>query len=108
MFIVVYLFTHSLGITLLFFGFIGVILLIISASQEEEERIRALKLADVDNMNGVAFEEYVGKLLEYQGFSARVTPSTNDKGVDIIATKGDLKYAIQVKRYRSAISRRVC
>jgi HJR/Mrr/RecB family endonuclease len=107
-FIVVYLFTHSLGITLLFFGFISVILLIISASQkaDKEELVRALKLADVDNMGGVAFEKYVRKLLEHQGFSARVTPSTNDKGVDIVATKGDLKYAIQVKRYRSAISRR--
>ena len=109
LFIVAYLFSPTLAIILLFFGFIGVILLVVSASQKEkkeEERIRALKLADVDNMDGAAFEKYIGKLLGHQGFSIGFTPSTDDKGVDIVATKGDLKYAIQVKRSRSAISRR--
>jgi len=77
-----------------------------SRIMEEEKRVQALKLSDIDYMEGSDFEYYTGKLLTHRGFEVEVTPSTNDLGVDIIAQKGDLNYAIQVKRKSSPVSRR--
>jgi Holliday junction resolvase-like predicted endonuclease len=69
------------------------------------KRLRALKLADVDNMPGHQFEHYVAALLEHQGFRTTVTKGSGDFGVDVIARKGDLKYAVQTKRYNTGVSR---
>lgn len=71
----------------------------------ERRRMRALKLADVDSMSGHHFEHYVAALLEHQGFETTVTKGSGDLGVDVIATKGDLRYAVQTKRYTGAIPR---
>lgn len=69
------------------------------------DRFRNLHLADVDNMPGHAFEEYVAHLLRHQGFQATVTPKSGDLGVDVIARQGNLSYAVQCKRYSSTLSR---
>jgi len=74
--------------------------------RKENTDIREKELSDIDNMDGVAFERYIGNLLEHKGFSVEYTPVTDDKGVDIIATRDGIRYAIQIKRYSSAISRR--
>jgi HJR/Mrr/RecB family endonuclease len=73
---------------------------------EEEKRIRALELADVDNMGGIEFEHYASKLLTNREFRVEVTQPSGDLGVDIIAEKDGLKYAIQVKRQTNPVSRR--
>ncbi|HEY4761585.1 MAG TPA: restriction endonuclease [Thermoguttaceae bacterium] len=73
---------------------------------ERERRLRALRLADVDNMAGIDFEHYVCRLLVYRGFTANVTRSSGDLGVDIVAQRNFQKYAIQVKRHRKGVSRR--
>lgn len=59
---------------------------------------RAVRLADVDRMNGHDFERFVAVLLESQGFRVSVTPGSRDFGVDIVARKGRIAYAVQVKR----------
>lgn len=67
---------------------------------------RAIKISDVDNMEGVRFEQYIGHLLQYRGFSVAVTKASGDLGADIVARKGWSKYAIQVKRHDGHVSRR--
>lgn len=90
------------------FGAIVVLIIagLIAKAIAEEKRVRALKLADVDNMSGTDFEHYVGKLLAHQGFRTKVTKASGDFGVDIIAKKDDVNYAVQVKRYSNSVSRR--
>lgn len=57
-----------------------------------------------NNMDGFEFEKYAGDLLKSNGFSkVEVTQSSNDYGVDIIAFKDDIKYAIQCKKYSSPV-----
>lgn len=73
---------------------------------EQERRVRALQLSDVDNMTGHQFEHYVSKLLAHQGFTTQVTVASGDLGVDVLAHKATTKYAIQVKRQAQNVSRR--
>ncbi len=72
---------------------------------QRERRLHALRIADIDNMPGREFEYYVKRLLEAQGYRASVTPASGDLGADVIASKGDLKYAVQVKRYSTGVPR---
>lgn len=56
----------------------------------------------VDNMNGHAFESYCASILKKIGFTnVSVTPGSGDQGVDVIATKDGVRYAIQCKCYSS-------
>jgi HJR/Mrr/RecB family endonuclease len=81
--------------------------------QEQESRPKASppvdidkELAKIDEMAGRDFEHYVAQLLSHQGFQTEVTPSSGDFGVDIVASKSSIKYAIQVKRQATNVSRR--
>lgn len=57
-----------------------------------------------DRMDGHQFEQYVGTILGKNGFkNIRVTKGSGDQGVDIIATKDEIKYAIQCKCYSSDV-----
>lgn len=52
------------------------------------------------------FEEYVAELLALLGFEKiRVTPYSDDLGVDIVATKGKNKFAIQCKQWNNPVGR---
>ena len=93
--------TFIFGIAIVVFGCI----LLFFLTNRELERIHARKLADIDNMDGVAFEHYVGELLKFQGFKIEFTPRSGDYGVDIVAKLGDQKIAVQLKRYKSAVGR---
>ena len=75
-------------------------------AQNQKDRIRALKIADIDHLDGIDFEYYIGNLLSHQGYKVKITPGSNDFGVDIIARYRMYKYAIQIKRYMRQVSRR--
>ena len=56
----------------------------------------------VDNMDGHAFENWCAELLKQTGFTeVEVTPGSGDQGVDILAVKEGVYYAIQCKCYSS-------
>lgn len=58
------------------------------------------ELAKIDAMNGLDFERYCARLLYMFGFkNVKVTPSSGDFGVDIIAIDGATTFAVQCKRY---------
>lgn len=72
----------------------------------QARRTKAIQLTDVDRMDGLAFERYVSRLLEHQGYSTHVTKASGDFGVDIVATRWGERLAVQVKRSTGRISRR--
>lgn len=82
-----------------------VIFYIIYSSYQNEKRIHALKISDIDNMSGFDFEHYIGDLLSNRGYKIKVTKPSGDFGSDIIALKDGNKYSIQVKRRVDNISR---
>lgn len=65
--------------------------------------ITNLRLSDIDTMDGLAFEKYVANLLEQQGYSNISLTEQYDYGVDIIATKNNIRWGIQVKRYSGLV-----
>ncbi len=65
---------------------------------------RAKKVRPMDEMEGHDFEVYCAGLLEQQGFlEVEVTRGSGDFGVDILAEKDGVTYAIQCKRYQGPV-----
>lgn len=59
----------------------------------------------VDGMDGHEFEYWCADLLRKNGFSdVKVTQGSGDQGVDVLAKKDGIKYAIQCKCYSSDLS----
>ena len=57
-----------------------------------------------DYMEGHDFEKFCAELLAANGFSnVYVTQESNDQGIDVLAEKLGVKYAIQCKRYSSDV-----
>lgn len=68
-------------------------------------RVSSVQPRPVESMNGIEFESYCSKLLQQNGFkNVRRTPASGDQGVDILAEKGGVRYAIQCKRYMTPVS----
>ncbi len=66
---------------------------------------RRFRKADFDEMDGWEFEEYVAGLLIRAGYrNVEVTRGSGDQGVDILAEKDGVSFAIQCKHYASKIS----
>jgi HJR/Mrr/RecB family endonuclease len=57
----------------------------------------------IDVMTGLAFEQYVAKLLKGQGYSHVSLTEEYDLGVDIIAVKDGITWGVQVKRYSGLV-----
>lgn len=65
---------------------------------------REQDLNDIDYMTGYEFEDYIHDLLIGLGYTdVETTPRSNDFGVDVIAKKDDVKYAIQCKNYANKL-----
>lgn len=61
-----------------------------------------LELEKVDSMEGHDFERFCASILSKNGFSdVEVTQGSGDQGVDVLAKKDGIKYAIQCKCYSS-------
>lgn len=59
---------------------------------------------DYDMMEGRDFEYFCAELLEKRGFlEVEVTKGSGDNGVDILAEKDGVTYAIQCKRYEESV-----
>lgn len=50
-------------------------------------------------MTPADYEHLVGEHFRRLGYHVTVTPASNDYGIDIIATRGNEKIAIQAKMY---------
>ncbi|MCW5873213.1 MAG: restriction endonuclease [Anaerolineales bacterium] len=64
---------------------------------------RPLDIHGVDEMSGTEFERFVAHLLKSQGYSVEHIGGYDDFGVDLIASRGGRKHAIQVKRWKQPV-----
>ena len=72
--------------------------------QSKATQMKNMSITAVDKMDGHQFENYCAELLRKLGYSkVEVTKGSGDQGVDIIAEKGGVSYAIQCKRYSSVL-----
>lgn len=61
-------------------------------------------LSQIDTMDGHDFEYFCAKLLEKRGFiDVNVTKGSGDYGIDILAEKEGVTYAIQCKAYADPV-----
>lgn len=65
---------------------------------------RAMATDDYDSLSGEEFEEFCADVLRGNGYTdVEVTKGSGDHGVDVLAKKDGLKYAIQCKRYSKPV-----
>lgn len=65
---------------------------------------RNARTRELDEMDGFDFEYYCADLLSVNGFvDVQVTRSSGDYGIDILAEKDGVTYAIQCKRYTGLV-----
>ena len=58
----------------------------------------------IDQMDGPAFEQFIVALLRKSGYeNVQSTGGSGDQGVDVLAEKEGVRYAIQCKRYSHAL-----
>jgi restriction system protein len=81
------------------------VVIIALSTNDEATKLRSISLDNVDNMQGVEFENYVKALLAHRGFAVETTKASGDLGVDLVARRRDESVAIQVKRQRGPVSR---
>jgi len=80
-----------------------VVLVRLARSVGLRQRRRAMDIAGVDSMDGLAFERYIAALLKRQGYTNVKLTERYDLGVDIIADKNGVRWGIQVKRYSGLV-----
>ena len=75
---------------------------VVLETQETTPLLDSSTYYDFDSFEGHEFEYWCANLLRCNGFeNVEVTPGSGDQGVDIIAEKDDIRYAIQCKCYSS-------
>ena len=65
---------------------------------------RRMRRADFDDMDGWEFEKYIAELLSRDGYDhVEVTRGSRDQGVDVLAQRDGVSYAVQCKHYTAKI-----
>lgn len=65
---------------------------------------KSRRFSDMDEMEGTDFEAFCARLLEQRGFDEiELTKASGDYGIDILAQKDGVTYAIQCKRYSEPV-----
>ena len=78
--------------------------MLVSAALYLLQRVRRRMPEDFDLMEGHEFEEYCAELLKKCGFEdVEVTRGSGDYGIDILAEKDGVTYAIQCKCYNAPV-----
>ena len=76
----------------------------INPIKKQKDFMQYCKLENIDSLKGKDFEKFCVKLLEIDGYTeVKNTPISGDYGIDIIAEKDGIKYAIQCKRYEGKV-----
>lgn len=71
-----------------------------------EKKYRGMRIANIDAMSGVEFEQYLKRVITHKGYTVSTTRVSGDLGVDLVASSGNgNRFAIQVKRYNKKVPR---
>lgn len=80
---------------------------VLSRKQREQDvwqqRFGSAKAAELDQLDGVEFEEFLAGLFRAQGYAAELTPTSGDYGADLILSKDGQRIAVQAKRYTGSV-----
>lgn len=80
------------------------ILLLFAFILYRKEYNNSILSRNYDDLNGYEFEQYCAKVLRSNNFTnVRVTKTSGDFGIDILASKDGWNYAIQCKKYSSKV-----
>lgn len=82
-----------------FLGVAGVIVLMRSIERKRAERLKKSGIIQIDKMDGVQFEQYLGHLFRSHGYKAEVTQAAGDFGADLVLSKDGRRIVVQAKRY---------
>ena len=64
----------------------------------------SISLEEIDALDGLEFEHTVGKILSSNGFTnVRVTKSSGDQGIDVLADMNETRYGFQTKLYSAIV-----
>ena len=69
-----------------------------------QSRLHRLEATRWWELKGIPFEEFLAEVLREHGYQAQLTKASSDQGVDVIATRGQRRIAIQAKGYPSGSS----
>ncbi|MGG0656918.1 restriction endonuclease [Rummeliibacillus pycnus] len=61
------------------------------------------EFANIDSLDGYAFEEYLANIFSKLGFISSVTQKSGDYGADLILEKDNISIVVQAKRYKGNI-----
>ncbi|KAA8782524.1 restriction endonuclease [Paenibacillus amylolyticus] len=86
-----------------FVGVVGIIILMVIIQQKRAERLKRSGITEIDKMDGVQFEHYLGHLFCSQGFKAEVTKAAGDYGADLVISKDGKRIVVQAKRYKKNV-----
>jgi len=65
---------------------------------------KKITIEDIDIMDGINFENFLGKLFHAMGYQQEVTKASGDQGADLILEKFGEKTVVQAKRYSGNVS----
>jgi restriction system protein len=66
-------------------------------------RLSKSGIAEIDQMSGHRFEEYLGTLFRGLGYDVELTRRHGDYGADLIVSKGKKRTAVQAKRWNKKV-----
>lgn len=82
----------------------GLVLIVLAGVLLCRQFRKNARARELDEMDGFDFEYYCADLLMANGFiDVQVTRSSGDYGIDILAEKDGVTYAIQCKRYTGLV-----
>lgn len=80
------------------------IVFVITRAIKARKIAQAMATDNYDSMSGEKFEEFCADILRGNGYTnVEVTKASGDHGIDVLAYKDSVKYAIQCKRYSKPV-----
>ncbi|WP_372946791.1 restriction endonuclease [Mariniphaga sp.] len=63
-----------------------------------------LTIAEVENMDGFEFEDFLAELYRKAGYKVHITSKSGDQGADLIIEKDGINIAVQAKKYSGKVT----
>lgn len=93
----------AIGVAVFLLCLLGLVFLLTRIIRKKKIE-KAMITENYDSMSGEVFEDFCANILRGNGYTdVEVTKTTGDHGIDVLAKKDGIKYAIQCKRYSKPV-----
>jgi restriction system protein len=75
----------------------------VEARDEWQRYYELQNFTNLDKLSGIEFEHAIARLYSKMGYTTKITSSSSDFGVDVLASKDGSMLAIQAKRYTNTV-----